>query len=149
MLYIKLDQAGNPVNHPMLGSNLKSVLEVDSLDEATLKKHGYAVFERAKEAENGMTIHSTDYYMDVDGIVRNRATVREFTQEELTDRFIRARRSYLLVASDWTQAADSPLSAEKKAEWAAYRQDLRDLTQTYPNVQKESDVVWPTEPSKA
>ena len=148
MLYIKLDQDGNPVNHPMLGSNLKDVLEVDYLDEATLKKHGYAVFERAAEAENGVTIHSTDYYVDTDGVVRNRATVREFTQNELTDRFIRSRRSYLLVASDWTQAADSPLSEAKKAEWATYRQALRDLTSAYPNVQEEGDVTWPTEPSK-
>lgn len=148
MFYIKLDKNGVPVNHPMTGDNLKAVLEVSCLDEATLKQHGYALFERTKEAENGLTIHSTDYYMDTDGIVRNRVTVREFTQDELTDKFIRSRRSHLLAACDWTQAADSPLSEAKKAEWATYRQALRDLTAAYPNVTKADDVQWPTEPSK-
>lgn len=37
-------------------------------------------------------------------------------------------RKFLLLESDWTQLPDSPLSAEKKAEWAAYRQTLRDLS---------------------
>ena len=31
--------------------------------------------------------------------------------------YIREKRNALLKASDWTQAADSPLSDEKKAEW--------------------------------
>ena len=148
MLYIKLDNSGKPINHPMIGENLKQILEVSVLDEATLKQHGYARFERAAESPNGVTIHSTDYYMDVDGVVRNKVYVREFTQEELTDKFIRAPRSFLLAASDWTQAVDSPLTAEKKAEWAVYRQELRDLTTKYPNVQKSDDVIWPAEPSK-
>ena len=37
------------------------------------------------------------------------------------------KRNNKLIASDWTQMPDSPLSAEKKAEWATYRQALRDL----------------------
>lgn len=40
---------------------------------------------------------------------------------------IRARRDQLLKACDWTQLPDSPLSQEKKTEWAEYRQTLRDL----------------------
>jgi len=148
MLYIKLDSSGNPVDHPLTGDNLKQVLEVSALDDATLKKHGYARFQRAPEAENGVTIHSPDYYMDDGGIVRNRASVREFTQDELVDKFIRSRRSHLLAACDWTQAADSPLSEPKKAEWAAYRQALRDLPTSYPNVAKADDVEWPDEPAK-
>lgn len=35
-------------------------------------------------------------------------------------------RRFLLKDSDWTQLPDVPLSAEKKAEWATYRQALRD-----------------------
>ena len=30
------------------------------------------------------------------------------------------KRNNKLIASDWTQMPDSPLSAEKKAEWATY-----------------------------
>lgn len=36
-------------------------------------------------------------------------------------------RNRLLAETDWTQLPDVPLSAEKKAEWAVYRQALRDL----------------------
>jgi hypothetical protein len=36
-------------------------------------------------------------------------------------------RTKLLTESDWTQMADTALTTEKKAEWATYRQALRDL----------------------
>lgn len=41
---------------------------------------------------------------------------------------IRRKRNSLLTQSDWTQMPDSPLSEEKKTEWAVYRQQLRDIT---------------------
>ena len=40
---------------------------------------------------------------------------------------MRQERNALLAQSDWTQMADSPLSNSKKAEWATYRQALRDF----------------------
>ena len=54
--------------------------------------------------------------------------------------FVRKERDKLLAETDWTQLADS--SADKVA-WATYRQALRDLPQTYANVE---DVIWPTKP---
>lgn len=56
----------------------------------------------------------------------------------------RTARNGLLSATDWTQAADSPLSSDKKTEWATYRQALRDLPTEYPDSQR---ITWPTEPS--
>ena len=41
---------------------------------------------------------------------------------------VRSHRDMLLMESDWTQMPDSPLSDSKKAEWATYRQALRDIT---------------------
>ncbi|MDB2650283.1 phage tail assembly chaperone [Porticoccaceae bacterium] len=38
-----------------------------------------------------------------------------------------AKRNRKLLASDWTQLADCPLSESKKQEWAIYRQALRDI----------------------
>lgn len=61
-------------------------------------------------------------------------------------KFIRANRSRLLQQSDWTQAADSPLSDAKKAAWATYRQALRDLPDEQGSVNSSADVVWPTPP---
>ena len=43
---------------------------------------------------------------------------------------LRRERDRRLETSDWTQAADSPLTDSKKAEWAAYRTALRDLPAT-------------------
>lgn len=146
MYYIKLDEDGNPVDHPLVGDNLKQVLEVSILDDATLEKHGYARFEFAPRPENGVTTPLPEYYVGEDGVVRNRIEFREFTQEEKVDRFIRARRSYLLAACDWTQSPDSPLTDEKKNEWAVYRQALRDLTSEYPDVETADEVEWPEAP---
>jgi hypothetical protein len=57
---------------------------------------------------------------------------------------LRTRRRHELIACDWTQGADSPLSDSKKTEWATYRQALRDLpSTTYTAI---DDIVWPTKP---
>ena len=40
------------------------------------------------------------------------------------------KRNGKLKDSDWTQLPDSPLSDSKKAEWATYRQALRDIPNT-------------------
>jgi hypothetical protein len=54
---------------------------------------------------------------------------------------VRNLRNSLLKESDWTQLGDVP--QEKKDEWAAYRQQLRDLTKQegFPR-----DVHWPNMP---
>ena len=50
--------------------------------------------------------------------------------------------------SDWTQANDSPLTDEKKAEWRVYRQALRDITGNLPaDLDDPDDISWPAEPS--
>ncbi|OBU32247.1 tail fiber assembly protein [Photobacterium kishitanii] len=57
---------------------------------------------------------------------------------------IRYRRNVLMLGTDWTQMSDAPLTPEKKAEFTAYRQALRDIPQTYDN---PDDIVWPTKPT--
>jgi len=64
---------------------------------------------------------------------------------EITWDTIRAKRDQLIAASDWTM---TPGATVDQAQWAAYRQVLRDLPQTYAATGPES-VVWPTEPSTA
>ena len=56
----------------------------------------------------------------------------------------RDRRDLMLARSDWTQLADAPLSASKKAEWAAYRQLLRDLPSA---ADADGRCVWPARPA--
>lgn len=74
------------------------------------------------------------------GIVKRTADLMKPFREE-----IKEQRNARLLASDWTQGADSPLSDSKKAEWQTYRQALRDLT--YSNLNHGDTVTWPTEPS--
>tara|TARA_R100000734_G_C3316372_1_gene108841 strand:- start:2028 stop:2279 length:252 start_codon:yes stop_codon:yes gene_type:complete len=70
------------------------------------------------------------------------------------------KRNNKLAASDWTQMPDSPLSTSKKAEWATYRQTLRNLPNTirsHSNFVSEEKTnpddgtcgawVWPTKPN--
>lgn len=58
--------------------------------------------------------------------------------------YIRNVRDELLASCDWTQLVDAPLTTQLKADWATYRQDLRDVPQTYATAQV---VVWPTAPN--
>ena len=58
---------------------------------------------------------------------------------------VRNQRNTLLMESDWTQAADSPLSDDDKAAWATYRANLRNLSDhaNWPELLPED---WPTKP---
>jgi hypothetical protein len=56
---------------------------------------------------------------------------------------LRTERNALLVSSDWTQASDSPLTDEVKAEWATYRGELRDLPASTGD---PDSPTWPTPP---
>ena len=56
---------------------------------------------------------------------------------------VRSQRNGMLAAADWTQLGDASLGDHTAEDWQAYRQDLRDLPQTYSRV---SEVVWPRPP---
>tara|TARA_B110000977_G_scaffold43058_1_gene58260 strand:+ start:3303 stop:3566 length:264 start_codon:yes stop_codon:yes gene_type:complete len=60
---------------------------------------------------------------------------------------LRRLRSELLNDSDRTQLADAPLTDTKKAEWATYRQALRDMPIDNSSATVYEDIVWPTKPS--
>ena len=65
-------------------------------------------------------------------------------------------RNAQLVWSDWTRLDDVTLTTDKKAEWATYRQALRDLPATIAAdsnltakalADDHSHSAWPTKPS--
>lgn len=56
---------------------------------------------------------------------------------------IREKRDELIAKTDWTQIPDAPLSESKKAEFAEYRQALRDLPESTDN---PDEIVWPVKP---
>jgi|TARA_R100001079_G_scaffold17074_1_gene8768 hypothetical protein len=58
---------------------------------------------------------------------------------------IRATRDQILRDTDWTMTSGATVD---QAQWAAYRQVIRDIPQTYKD-KTPADVVWPTQPSTA
>ena len=62
-----------------------------------------------------------------------------FAAEPLAD--LRAERNAKLAETDWTQSRDVTLTND--AAWQTYRQALRDITDTYSDL---DSVVWPTKP---
>jgi len=58
---------------------------------------------------------------------------------------VRAKRNQLLRDSDWTAVTDTALGEADQTDWEDYRQDLRDIPQTY-SADVES-VVWPDAPA--
>ena len=56
---------------------------------------------------------------------------------------VRAKRNHILRDTDWTMTTGATVD---QAQWAAYRQVIRDIPQTYKD-KTPDDVVWPTQPS--
>jgi hypothetical protein len=56
---------------------------------------------------------------------------------------IRGKRDSILQTTDWTMTTGATVD---QAQWAAYRQVIRDIPQTYKD-KTPDDVVWPTQPS--
>jgi hypothetical protein len=59
------------------------------------------------------------------------------TENKYLEKSVRLVREQMLVQSDWTQAADAPLSPEVIEAYRVYRQKLRDLPNhpDFPNVE--------------
>ena len=62
---------------------------------------------------------------------------------------IKEQRNRMLLESDWTANPQITMSEEKKAEWALYRQSLRDFpsTITIDFLKSGADLSWPVPPS--
>ncbi|MEC6795444.1 tail fiber assembly protein [Photobacterium sp. S4TG1] len=93
----------------------------------------------------GLNLNDKDYNGDqiysFFGITKEQADILKKQNQWLETR---RTRDQLMIKTDWTQANDAPLTSEKKAEFTAYRQVLRDIPQTYDN---PDNIVWPTKPT--
>ena len=78
----------------------------------------------------------------VDDITKTVTGTRTATPMSDADAWVLVRniRNNELTACDWTQLPDSPLTTEKKSEWAVYRQALRDIT----TQENPREIVWAT-----
>jgi hypothetical protein len=70
----------------------------------------------------------------------------EITKAQI-DIGIRNLRTHLLQQSDWTQVVDAPLTSAQKAEWATYRQQLRDMPATFASATTIAEIIVPQAPT--
>lgn len=144
-LYIKVKD-GQVVGHPYVEENLKQAYGVDVITAEFLASHDLVEFVRHTAPIGTMQIDDPSYELREDGKVYEVVPTRPLTQEEKIEFWVRRPRNFELAQSDWTQMPDSPLSTAKKAEWAAYRQELRDMTTVYADIQDPAEIVPPTKP---
>ena len=129
-----------------------SGLHLSNGDDAYLKTLGWLPLVETNVTPTANQTFDTDVVTAEEDRVTLVHRVRDMTAEEIADRDesymsqLRRERDEKLAASDWTQASDhsSPLAADKKAEWATYRQVLRDLPE---NTDDPATPTWPTEPA--
>jgi hypothetical protein len=122
----------------ILGSNILAtfnVFPVTEQDKPETDRFSYAIKRHLPELVDGKWVVLWD-------VVQK--TAEELAEEdERQAENVRDSRNGKLSASDWTQIADAPLTTEQRAEWATYRQLLRDITAQagFPWV-----IEWPEAP---
>lgn len=74
-----------------------------------------------------------------------KAWITEVIPEELVASNVRRQRDQLLANSDFTQLPDTARDDAERAEWATYRQALRDITtqEGFPYT-----ITWPVRPTR-
>lgn len=148
MEYVEVGQDGRPISAPVLEENLRYVFPGIEITPETMNLHGYRpILENKPEITAKQELQRLHFSKEDESFVWNWEVVTH-DQEHLFNYCIRFRRDAELRDSDWTQTLDAPLSAEKKAEWAAYRTALRNLTNLYPDVDPTTEIEWPVRPSK-
>lgn len=151
MFLIALEN-GEPVGDPVALDNFKQINPSISLPFPLLPEHiephGYGIydfsmppecgtFEKLEEIAPVKSLDNGVYYQTRIAVPMNeQETAKRIAHEWAVVRGDRNRR---LTACDWTQLPDAALSNVQTAEWAIYRQALRDIT-------TQSDpfnIVWP------
>jgi hypothetical protein len=142
-MYVKLLD-GSPSKFPYnLGELKKDAPNTsfpDPISETALADYGvYPVTPTPAPSCDSKTHRLTQWVEEVDGAWTQTWELLQLPEERAATN-VRAERNRLLADCDWTQLADAPVDS---AAWAAYRQELRDITSQagFP-----WDVQWPTEP---
>ena len=110
-------------------------------DEITGKDYGVIKMEGTVQMNIPFVEDNTDYQEYLEWAKTNTAE----DPDGLTWNDIRSKRDGILQSTDWPMTTGATVD---QAQWAAYRQVIRDIPQTYKD-KTPDDVVWPTQPSTA
>ena len=112
----------------------------------------YKFFTDPTGTKNVGVIYKDIYWIPFDEDNTDYQTYLEWAKTNTTDPVdgltwddIRLKRDAILKDTDWTMTTGATVD---QAQWAAYRQVIRDIPQTYKD-KTPDDVVWPTQPSTA
>ena len=148
-------KGGKPVDHPITLENFKQLNAGMSLPFPLLPEHiephGYGIYDFSMPPEHGVfekleevaPVKSSD-----NGVYYQTRIVVAMNEQEIAERIalewarVRFERSRKLSDCDWTQLPDAPLTNVQTAEWATYRQALRDITEQA----DPFNIIWPTIP---
>lgn len=149
MLYCKMMENGElsgPQTLPFAHGNISGF---NNLPPEMLKDHGWFPYQEVMAPEFDSRTQFVESQMMLEGdVAKRKFFVREKPAEQVQREkdqqmaMVRAKRNKMLSDCDWTQMSDSPLSAQQKADWADYRQALRNV----PSQEDPFAIVWPTAP---
>ena len=118
-----------------------SLSDLELSDMTWSGNEGYAFYPYIEVTPDSNEFYRLSAVVDVVDVEAKTVTGTR-TAEPISDEdawaIVRAMRNNELTATDWTQLPDSPLTLEKKAEWAIYRQALRDVT----TQENPREIVW-------
>jgi hypothetical protein len=155
-MFIKLEN-GQPVGNAVIQANMEYLFPQFNFNQiltpAMVEPLGFGIFEftqipepdRYKKIVEGQPIRSDSngiYYQNWQSI--DMTALEQADSDNKKAEIVRAERNNLLRMTDWTQLADVTLSPEKRDEYIAYRQELRDITATqgFP-----WQIIWPIPPA--
>jgi hypothetical protein len=92
----------------------------------------------SNNSEIEKSLAEAEIYEKQQAVIRERGSPAYIARQKWNE--IRSKRNSFLSQSDWTQLEDSK---ENKEAWAGYRQELRDIPQTFPTPES---VIWPSKP---
>jgi hypothetical protein len=93
----------------------------------------------SNNSEIEKSLAEAEIYKKQQAIIREQESTAYIAEQRWNG--IRWKRNDFLAQSDWTQLGDFQ---GNKGAWAIYRQELRDIPQTFLTPQ---DVIWPVPPT--
>jgi hypothetical protein len=120
------------------------------ITEQTYNEFGYDVVLEGPQAQpTRYQLGFADGVQQIDGKWFTKYSVADMDDEakaakdEEQAKNVRTQRTEKLRDCDWTQLDDTPMSNTQKADWATYRQALRDVPKQagFP-----FDIEWPVQP---